>query len=118
MTLSMGGRGEPVDPLLAEILEQPDVVADAGRSLRNQTSQLTGIRAACTGQRASPLILTGMGSSLHALHALETILCRAGHHAYAVNTAELVHFRLHAMPRQRRCSRSANQGAAPKSSAW
>lgn len=70
---------------LRDLLSQPQAVADTAAGLRG----LAPLPArALTCER---IVLTGMGSSLHAQHPLQLRLTRAGRTALMVETAELVH---------------------------
>jgi glutamine---fructose-6-phosphate transaminase (isomerizing) len=70
---------------LRDLLAQPQALADT----------VAGLRAAPPwAHRAAgdtKIVLTGMGSSLHALHPLQLRLVRAGHTAIMVETGELAH---------------------------
>jgi glucosamine--fructose-6-phosphate aminotransferase (isomerizing) len=70
---------------LCDLLAQPQAVADTVAGLRGQPPLPP---RAFAGER---IVLTGMGSSLHALHPLQLRLLRAGRTALMVETAELVH---------------------------
>jgi glutamine---fructose-6-phosphate transaminase (isomerizing) len=70
---------------LRDLLAQPQALADTVARLREAKNW---------EHRAghySKIVLTGMGSSLHALHALQLRLVRAGHTSMMIETAELVH---------------------------
>ncbi len=84
----------PEDAFLTEILQQPDAISAAGLGLLAQTELLTELKALARRASGLPLVLTGMGSSLDALQALDSTLARAGVNVTTINTAELVHFRL------------------------
>jgi len=70
---------------LRDLLAQPQALADTLAGLRAAPSW--EVRAASYAK----IVLTGMGSSLHALHPLQLRLVRAGHTAMLVETAELIH---------------------------
>jgi glucosamine--fructose-6-phosphate aminotransferase (isomerizing) len=70
---------------LRDLLAQPPALADTLAGLR--AAPPWEIRAASYAK----IVLTGMGSSLHALHPLQLRLVRAGHTAMRVETAELIH---------------------------
>ena len=70
---------------LRDLLAQPQALADTLAGLRAAPSW--EVRAA----NYAKIVLTGMGSSLHALHPLQLRLVRAGHTAMMVETAELIH---------------------------
>jgi glutamine---fructose-6-phosphate transaminase (isomerizing) len=85
------------DPLLAvpyinDILHQPEALQDtlsafAGAELKDLSSFTSRLRPA----NMRRLILTGMGSSFHALHPLFLALLRQGLPALMLETSELVH---------------------------
>ena len=79
--------------LLREIREQPEVLVGSAEGLVGQTDALALAATWCSDVE-HPLVLTGMGSSLDACQAAASLLGRRGRPAVAVNTAELVHFRL------------------------
>jgi glucosamine--fructose-6-phosphate aminotransferase (isomerizing) len=70
---------------LRDLLAQPQAVADTVAALR-ALGPLPARALAC-----ERIVLTGMGSSLHAQHALQLRLNRTGRTALMVETAELVH---------------------------
>jgi glucosamine--fructose-6-phosphate aminotransferase (isomerizing) len=70
---------------LRDLLAQPQAVADTVAALRT-LAPLPARALAC-----ERIVLTGMGSSLHAQHPLQLRLNRAGRTALMVETAELVH---------------------------
>lgn len=70
---------------LRDLLAQPQAVADTVAGLR-QLAPLPARALAC-----ERIVLTGMGSSLHAQHPLQLRLTSAGRTALMVETAELVH---------------------------
>jgi len=70
---------------LGDLLAQPQALADTVAGLR-ETPKWEH-RAASYAK----IVLTGMGSSLHALHPLQLRLVQAGHTAMMVETGELIH---------------------------
>lgn len=70
---------------LRDLLAQPQALADTVAGLRAVPNWEH--RAA----RYAKIVLTGMGSSLHALHPLQLRLVQAGHTAMMVETGEVVH---------------------------
>lgn len=70
---------------LRDLLAQPRALADTIATFRS-LGRLPPRVAAC-----ERIVLTGMGSSLHALHPLQLRLNAAGRTALIVETAELVH---------------------------
>jgi glucosamine--fructose-6-phosphate aminotransferase (isomerizing) len=72
-------------PYLRDLLAQPQALADTIAGLREAPSWEP--RAAGYAR----IVLTGMGSSLHALNPLQLRLLRAGHTALMVETGELLH---------------------------
>lgn len=73
---------------LRDLLAQPQALADTVAALREQTPP------ACRATNFAKVLLTGMGSSLHALHPLQLRLVQAGHAAMMVETGELAHTQL------------------------
>lgn len=73
-------------PYLRDLLDQPRAVA---ATLAQLPATLGSLPAAAFDQPR--IVLTGMGSSLHALHPLALRLVAAGRTAFLVETAELVH---------------------------
>lgn len=76
-------------PYLENLLAQPQAVRAALEGLRDP-SLAPAVRRFC--EPARPLILTGMGSSFHALHALAARLNRSGRRAMMAETSELVFY--------------------------
>lgn len=72
-------------PYLRDLLAQPQAIADTVEGLRSMRP-FPAAAVAC-----ERVVLTGMGSSLHALHPLQLRLLRAGRTALLVETAELIH---------------------------
>ncbi|MBC8041372.1 MAG: SIS domain-containing protein [Opitutaceae bacterium] len=72
-------------PYLNDLLDQPRAVAT---TLAGMPNDLAPPRVWLDRHR---VVLTGMGSSLHALNPLQLRLVAAGHTALLVETAELVH---------------------------
>lgn len=70
---------------LHDLLAQPRALADTIAGLRSQPPLP---RTAGSYER---IVLTGMGSSLHAQHPLQLRLLRSGRTAFLVETAELIH---------------------------
>lgn len=70
---------------LRDLLAQPQAVADTVAGLRS----FPPLRGRASASRH--IVLTGIGSSLHALYPLLLRLVRAGHTALMIETGELVH---------------------------
>jgi glucosamine--fructose-6-phosphate aminotransferase (isomerizing) len=83
------------DPFLGEIVEQPEALRRAARSLNEQVDALERIER--SSLRGRTLLLTGMGSSFHACLAAASALGRRGILAVTANAAELLHFRREAL---------------------
>jgi len=79
------------DPLLGEIGRQGAAIRGAAAALGHQAD---AIRAIARDRPDGRIVLTGMGSSLAAGHALVATLGRAGIPVDLVNAAELLHFGL------------------------
>jgi len=82
---------EVSDPLLGEIGRQGAAIRGAAAALGHQAD---AIRAIARDRPDGRIVLTGMGSSLAAGHALVATLGRAGIPVDLVNAAELLHFGL------------------------
>jgi glucosamine--fructose-6-phosphate aminotransferase (isomerizing) len=82
---------EVSDPLLGEIGRQGSAIRGAAAALGQQVD---AIRAIAHDRPDGRIVLTGMGSSLAAGHALVAALGRAGIPVDLVNAAELLHFGL------------------------
>ncbi len=76
-------------PYLKDLLAQPASVQAALEGLR-EPWLAAAVRRLCEPPR--PVILTGMGSSFHALHVLSARLNRSGRRAMTVETSELVDY--------------------------
>src|SRR5215831_2641299 len=83
------------DAFLGEILEQPEALRRAARSLIEQVEALGLVAGSDVLSR--PVLLTGMGSSYHACLAAASMLGRGGVLAVTANAAELLHFRREAL---------------------
>lgn len=76
-------------PYLEDLLAQPAAVRAALEGLR-EPAIAAAVRRLCEPPR--PVILTGMGSSFHALHTLSARLNRSGRRAMMVEASELVFY--------------------------
>jgi glucosamine--fructose-6-phosphate aminotransferase (isomerizing) len=72
---------------LRDLLAQPQALADTVEGLREAAGGSLGAGG------YDRIVLTGMGTSWHVLHPLHQRLVQAGHVAFMVETAELVHTR-------------------------
>ncbi len=70
---------------LRDLLAQPQSIADTVEGLRHAPTWPHRAR------NHTKLVLTGMGSSMHALHPMQIRLVRSGHVSIMIETAELVH---------------------------
>ena len=77
-------------PYLRDLLEQAAAVKATVSELR-RSALASRVRDLCA-EVTRPIVLTGMGSSLHALHALSTPLNQSGRRAMMVETSELVFY--------------------------
>jgi glucosamine--fructose-6-phosphate aminotransferase (isomerizing) len=82
-------RVAPPDPLLAEIGRQPGAIRGAAAAV---AAQVESLRTIARDRPDGRIVLTGMGSSFDACHALVATLGLAGVAAHLVNAAELLHF--------------------------
>ncbi|MGB8496070.1 MAG: SIS domain-containing protein [Candidatus Acidiferrum sp.] len=80
---------------LRDILSQPRALQETLEGL-DATKPLQQLAAKLHKGQFKSVVLTGMGSSLHALHPMQIALVEAGFSARMVETSELVHY-------QRRC---------------
>ncbi len=76
---------------LQDILDQPQAMAATLQGLRSR-EDLLAIKGQFSGKPIERIILTGMGSSLHALYPLELMLNGHGQTAFIVETSELIHY--------------------------
>jgi glutamine---fructose-6-phosphate transaminase (isomerizing) len=75
---------------LLDILAQPQAIADTVAGLRSDRDLYPRI-AAARQQAHARLVLTGMGSSFHALYPLEILLAAHGETVCRADTSELIH---------------------------
>ena len=76
---------------LQDLLEQPDALERTLDSL-DVSATLEELIARVRAKTFSRIVLTGMGSSFHALHPLQLELIQQGHTAFMLETSELVHY--------------------------
>jgi glutamine---fructose-6-phosphate transaminase (isomerizing) len=77
---------------LKDILAQPRALDDTLENLENGKA-LQGLAARIRGGRFKNIVLTGMGSSFHALHPLQNELIKLGLATTMVETSELVYYK-------------------------
>jgi len=77
---------------LLDILSQPQALEDTLQALL-PTKPLQNLAAKLNRGKFHRVVLTGMGSSFHALHPLNLELIRLGYTAIMVETSELVHYK-------------------------
>jgi glutamine---fructose-6-phosphate transaminase (isomerizing) len=77
---------------LDDLLDQPRALADTLRTL-NSSKPLLDLAAGLSDGTFQRVVLTGMGSSFHALHPLNLDLIDQGFTAIMVETSELVHYK-------------------------
>jgi len=77
---------------LKDILHQPQALEDTLATL-GRLKELEGLAQRLNKGKFQRIILTGMGSSFHALHPLNLQLISHGHTAIMVETSELVHYK-------------------------
>jgi len=78
-------------PYLRDILDQPRALADTRDRLVSSPS-LDRVARDLKGGRYRRVVLSGMGSSFFGLHPLHLRLVDAGHHAFLVESSELIHY--------------------------
>ena len=77
---------------LRDILEQPAAMRRTTDSLATSAPLIADVLALCRTHSIDRIILTGMGSSFHALHPLQIRLTLAGHYSQMVETSEAIHY--------------------------
>lgn len=77
---------------LGDILKQPEALEETCRALEESQS-LKQLAARLNRGKFQRVVLTGMGSSFHALHPLNLELISHGFTALMVETSELVHYK-------------------------
>jgi glucosamine--fructose-6-phosphate aminotransferase (isomerizing) len=82
---------------LRDILDQPRALQDTLAALKDDKT-LRGVASRLRDFKA--VVLTGMGSSFHALHPLQIELTERGIPALMLETSELVHYHEHLFNRQ------------------
>lgn len=78
---------------LGDLLDQPRALADTFQRL-DASKQLRGLASRLNAGKFQRVVLTGMGSSFHALHPLNLQLIRHGLTALMVETSELIHYKV------------------------
>ena len=76
---------------LGDILDQPRALDSTVNKLE-ASKELRQLASGLQKNRFNAIVLTGMGSSFHALHPLNLELIQAGFHTLMVETSELVHY--------------------------
>lgn len=76
-----------------DLLEQPRALAATLRGLK-VTTELREIQERLAQGEYRCVVLTGMGSSFHALHALEMELRNSGYITFSIETSELIYYHL------------------------
>jgi glutamine---fructose-6-phosphate transaminase (isomerizing) len=76
---------------LRDILDQPRALDDTLARLENSTA-LAGLAGRVNNNQFQRIVLTGMGSSFHALHPLSLDLLEQGFAPLMVETSELIHY--------------------------
>jgi glucosamine--fructose-6-phosphate aminotransferase (isomerizing) len=77
---------------MRDILAQPQALSDTLASLE-ESKPLQSLAGRIYKGRFKSIVLTGMGSSFHALHPLHNQLIQLGLSAFMVETSELVHYK-------------------------
>jgi glucosamine--fructose-6-phosphate aminotransferase (isomerizing) len=75
-----------------DLLSQPDALRDTLDQL-TESKELRAIAVRLQKRKFKSVVLTGMGSSFHALNPLLLQLTNAGHSVILVETSELIHYR-------------------------
>jgi glutamine---fructose-6-phosphate transaminase (isomerizing) len=79
-------------PYLGDILQQPEALDNTLAAL-DRSRKLESLAGRLNQGKFRRIVLTGMGSSFHALHPLTLQLVGHGHTAVMVETSELVHYK-------------------------
>ena len=79
-----------INAYIQNILEQPAALADTLHGLQS-AERLDAYSTRLAGGQLQQVILTGMGSSFHALHPLHYRLVQAGVRVQMLETSELIH---------------------------
>lgn len=77
---------------LHDLLSQPDSLRDTIGQV-TEAKELRGLASRLQRRKFKTVVLTGMGSSFHALNPLLLQLTNAGHPATLVETSELIYYR-------------------------
>lgn len=77
---------------LRDILEQPGAMRRTAQSLAAAPFLTADVLALCSKHAIERIVLTGMGSSFHALHPLHIRLTLAGHFCTMIETSEAIHY--------------------------
>jgi glucosamine--fructose-6-phosphate aminotransferase (isomerizing) len=77
---------------LQDLLDQPQALENTLASL-SRSHELSGLAQRLSRGKFQRIILTGMGSSFHALHPLNLQLISQGFTAVLVETSELIHYK-------------------------
>ena len=78
-------------PYLCDILNQPQALSNTLKNLK-VSKELRHLVIRLQKGSYESIVLTGMGSSFHALHPLHLQLIRAGFHSVMAESSELVHY--------------------------
>jgi glucosamine--fructose-6-phosphate aminotransferase (isomerizing) len=85
-------------PYLRDILDQPNALTDTLARLE-EGKELRSIASRLQLGKFQAIVLTGMGSSFHALYPLNLELINHGFKAWMVEASELVHYQSHLLNR-------------------
>ncbi len=77
---------------LRDILEQPAAMRRTAQTLAGAHFLTSDLLSLCSKHAIERIVLTGMGSSFHALHPLHIRLTLAGHFSTMVETSEAIHY--------------------------
>ncbi len=77
---------------LQDILEQPAAMRRTAASLTTSAPTVAAVLGLCRDCSIDRIVLTGMGSSFHALNPLHIRLCLAGHYCQMIETSEAIHY--------------------------
>ncbi len=77
---------------LRDILEQPAAMRRTAQALAAAPFLTADVLSLCSKHEIERIVLTGMGSSFHALHPLHIRLTLAGHFSTMVETSEAIHY--------------------------
>lgn len=77
-------------PYVADLIAQPDALLAATAAMAEPAGAMTGLAELLHRRTVQRVVLTGMGTSWHALYPLHLALTNAGQDSYWIETSELL----------------------------